>query len=240
MFRKSAVARLTGTLSLAGGLLAGCETSPRRTAYADNPLLLNRQPAQVSATTPATERRVEAAPAGPLSVVPPSVPPPTQASTNNTFSPVALTQSPAEPKPADGPGLPVPVASAMPLPLAGEESTVHAQAQPSESPAPATPASAGARRADGKYGMANDYTWLQGELDRHFRGYVELRYRDYSEVDTYGGKVRLENDPRLAEFRPGDIVCVEGELIREPDTGNGAIAHYPRYHIREIRLIERK
>jgi hypothetical protein len=77
-------------------------------------------------------------------------------------------------------------------------------------------------------------------LDRHFRGNLELRYRSHSEVDTYGGKVRLENDPRLAEFRPGDIVCVEGELIRDPDTAHGATAQYPRYHVRDIRLIERK
>ena len=53
--------------------------------------------------------------------------------------------------------------------------------------------------------------------------------------------LRLENDPRLAEFRAGDIVAVEGELIREPNAGEGQPwSQYPRYHVREIRLIERK
>jgi hypothetical protein len=240
MLPKRSIARLSGTLSLAGGLLAGCETSPRRTAYADNPLLLNRQPAQISAATPAKDRPAEVAAAGPLAVAPPSVPQSTPAPAANTFAPVALTQSPAEPKPADWPTLPVPVASALPQPLAGEEASVREPVGIASPPAPTPATPAAARRTDSKYAAANDYTWLQGELDRHFRGHMELRYRSHSEVDTYGGKVRLENDPRLAEFRPGDIVYVEGEIIRDPDTANGTTAQYPRYHIRDIRLVERK
>ena len=233
-------ARLTGILSLAAGLLAGCYSSPRRTAYADNPLLLNRQPAQVSAATPAKDRPAEVASAAPQTVQPPAVPTAAPAPTTSTFMPAALAQSASEPKPADAPTLPVPVASALPQPLAGEEASVREPDRPAETPAPAPAAPAGDRRADGKYGAANDYTWLQGELDRHYRGYLELRYRAYSEVDAYGGKVRLENEPRMAEFRPGDIVYVEGELIRDPDTAHGTTAQYPRYHVREIRLIERK
>jgi hypothetical protein len=234
------IARLTGTLSLAAGLLAGCYSSPRRTAYADNPLLLNRQPAQVSAATPAKDRPAEVASAAPQTVLPPPVPTAAPGPTTSTFMPAALAQSAAEPKPVDAPTLPVPVASALPQPLAGEEASVREPARPVEIPAPAAAAPASDRRADGKFGAANDYTWLQGELDRHFRGHMELRYRAHSEVDAYGGKVRLENDPRLADFRPGDIVCVEGELIRDPDTAHGTTAQYPRYHVREIRLIERK
>src|SRR5262245_16567237 len=117
------IARPAGALSLAVGLLAGCETSPRRTAYADNPLLLNRQPVQVSASTPARDRPAEVAPAGPLTVLPPPAPTQTPAPTNNTFSPVALAQSPADARPVDAPTLPVPVASALPQPLGGEEAS---------------------------------------------------------------------------------------------------------------------
>jgi hypothetical protein len=98
-----------------------------------------------------------------------------------------------------------------------------------------------ARQVDGKYGHAADYTWLQGELDQHYRGHLELRYRPVSEDDPYGGKVRLADDPRLAEFRPGDIIAVEGELSPEADgTAAGPWAQYRRYQIRAIRLVERK
>src|SRR5262249_13925695 len=144
------IARLTGTLSLAAGLLAGCYSSPRRTAYADNPLLLNRQPAQVSAATPAKDRPAEVASAAPQTVLPPAVPTAAAAPTTSTFMPAALAQSAAEPKPADAPTLPVPVASALPQPLAGEEASVREPARPVETPAPAPAAPAGERRADTK------------------------------------------------------------------------------------------
>src|SRR5438094_471516 len=126
MFPKRSSARLTGTLSLTAGLLAGCQTNARRTAYADNPLLLSRQPVQVSPASPATDRPAEIAPAAPLTVLPPPVPVPTltPTSTGTTFSPVMLTQSAAEAKPADGPTLPIPVASALPQPLASEVAVV--------------------------------------------------------------------------------------------------------------------
>jgi hypothetical protein len=107
-------------------------------------------------------------------------------------------------------------------------------------PAVAPVAQASVRTVDGKYGCVSDHTWLQGELDRHYRGHLELRFRPVSEEDAFGGKVRLENDPRLAEFRAGDIVAVEGELVRDPDGAAHPLAQSPRYHIRTIRLIERK
>jgi hypothetical protein len=97
------------------------------------------------------------------------------------------------------------------------------------------------RTAEGKYGHSADYTWLQGELDRHYRGHLELRYRPASEEDPYGGKVRLEDDPHLAEFRPGDVIAVEGELLADPEGTNAAPwSQYKRFHIRAVRLVERK
>jgi hypothetical protein len=97
------------------------------------------------------------------------------------------------------------------------------------------------RTAEGTYGHAADYTWLQGELDRHYRGHLELRFRPMSEDDPYGGKVRLEDDPLLAEFRPGDVIAVEGELLTDPDGPAAAPwAQYKRFHVRAVRLVERK
>jgi hypothetical protein len=105
-------------------------------------------------------------------------------------------------------------------------------------PAPVTQAVV--RQVEGKYGHAPDHSWLQGELDRHYRGYLELRYRPSSEEDPLGGKVRLEDDPRLAEFRPGDVIAVEGELLSDPDGVTPSWSQYRRFHVRAARLVERK
>ena len=160
-----------------------------------------------------------------------------------------------------GPALPstLPVVASEPMPAPAAESTVASTAPtplPAATFAPATdviPAGAPAakdqapgtqavvRQVDGKYGHSADYTWLQGELDRHYRGHLELRYRPLSEDDPYGGKVRLEDDPRLAEFRPGDVIAVEGELLTDPDGPAAAPwANYRRYHVRAVHLVERK
>jgi len=87
-----------------------------------------------------------------------------------------------------------------------------------------------------RFDRASDYSWLQGEFDCHYRGYKELRFQSASEDDPYGGKVRLVDDPRLAEFRPGDIIRVEGELVRDNETNSVN----PRFIIRNVRLIEKK
>ena len=95
------------------------------------------------------------------------------------------------------------------------------------------------RQVEGKYGHAADHSWLQGELDRHYRGHLELRFRPASEEDSLGGKVRLVDDPRLAEFRPGDVIAVEGELLTDPDGGtrSGAV---PAVSTSAVRLVDRK
>jgi hypothetical protein len=77
-------------------------------------------------------------------------------------------------------------------------------------------------------------------LDRHYRGHLDLRYQSAAEDDQYGGKVRLADDPRLAEYRPGDVVAVEGEVVREPAGDSPAWSQYPRFQIRDIKLVERK
>jgi hypothetical protein len=135
-----------------------------------------------------------------------------------------------------------PTAPPAPLPIAA---TAPATPMPMvAAPAPAVPTPVmpvSDRKVDGKYGHAADYGWLQGELDRHYRGHLELRYRSVAEDDPYGGKVRLDDDPRLAQFRPGDIIMIEGELLTDPDGPNVAPwAQYRRYHVRSVRLVERK
>jgi hypothetical protein len=154
--------------------------------------------------------------------------------------PVAATapaEHPAMPDPAA-----LPFAAPPPLPTAADvppSPVVATEATASPVAPPVTQAVV--RQVDGKYGHAADYTWLQGELDRHYRGHLELRYRPLSEDDQYGGKVRLEDDPRLAEFRPGDVIAVEGELLTDPDGPAAAPwAQYRRYHVRAVQLVGRK
>lgn len=94
------------------------------------------------------------------------------------------------------------------------------------------PASGTPRTVPGRYGCNDNYTWLQGVVEKSFRGVYSLRYRDPSDEDQYGGKVRLEDDPRLNDYKHGDAIAVTGQL--EPqDTASDAWA-YPRFRVKEI------
>jgi hypothetical protein len=90
------------------------------------------------------------------------------------------------------------------------------------------------------YGHAPDHTWLQGVIDKHYQGHLSLRYCDPSEEDEWGGKVVLEDEPRLAEFKDGDVVRVEGEIVREDGkVKRGVWNHFAHYRFKDIRLIQR-
>jgi hypothetical protein len=92
-----------------------------------------------------------------------------------------------------------------------------------------------------KFGHARDYRWVAGVLDRHLRGgYWTLRYADLSADDPWGGKVRLLDDRRLNEFKSGDVVYVEGELLA-PRTAAAAegTANYPPFRVTNVNLVER-
>jgi hypothetical protein len=58
--------------------------------------------------------------------------------------------------------------------------------------------------------------------------------------DDWGGKVRLGKDARLDQFKEGDVVRVEGEILRDTRGNRGDWHHYPAYQIHSIQLIERK
>jgi hypothetical protein len=86
------------------------------------------------------------------------------------------------------------------------------------------------------FGHASDLSWAQGVLDKHYQGYFELRYSAQSLEERFSGKIRLEDDPRLAPFQDGDVVRVEG-LVSAAAPGGGDSS--PRYKVLEIRLIRR-
>lgn len=90
----------------------------------------------------------------------------------------------------------------------------------------------------GDHGHADDYSWLQGVLDRHYQGHLHLRFCEAAEDDDWGGKVCLEADARLEAYQSGDVIHVEGEVLRE----NGKVLYgrwnqYPRYRITAVRLV---
>jgi hypothetical protein len=88
---------------------------------------------------------------------------------------------------------------------------------------------------------AADYSWLQGVIDKHYQGHLELRYCDPSEEDEWGGKVILEDDSRLAQFKAGDVVRVEGAIVREDGKAKrGTWNHFVHYRIKDIQIIQSK
>lgn len=89
-----------------------------------------------------------------------------------------------------------------------------------------------------RFGHAADFKWVAGVLDRHQKGgFWTLRYADYAADDPWGGKVRLIDDPRLAAFRNGDQVYVEGELLA-PRSGAADAAGYPPFRIGWLRAVK--
>ncbi len=97
---------------------------------------------------------------------------------------------------------------------------------------------AGRRMVPGIYGHASDYSWLQGILDRPGSARSELLYGSPGEEDAWGGRVRLEPDPRLADFEAGDVIIVEGELVLDQTPRSSSTSSIPpSYRIRQVWLV---
>lgn len=93
----------------------------------------------------------------------------------------------------------------------------------------------------GQFGHADDYTWLQGTFERHYRGRCYLRFCDHTAEDNFGGKVCLSRDPVLEQFKDGDVIYVEGTVDPDPDPDrHEGWKHYPHYHVRSARLVGHK
>lgn len=207
---------------LGGGLLLGCESAGRR-HYPQDPLLLSKKPVEGKPTSAGPDLIAQAEPA----------PPPV---------PAALALAAAV-KLRAMPALAVaelPAASSDASESISKKEPVRAiPASRSVAPGPVAGTLAVRRQVPGTYGHAADYGWLQGVLEKHSRGHLDLRYCDPGVEDKWGGKVSLEEDPRLTQFKEGDVILVEGEL-RAPDPVAGHRLRYagPRYQIRQIWLAQ--
>src|SRR5262249_13954730 len=94
------------------------------------------------------------------------------------------------------------------------------------------------RRYEMRVNHAADYSRLTGQL---FFVHVDgglwvLRYAPLAQEDVHGGSVILARDRQMNNYREGDLVTVEGTIIRERGTVRlGA----PLYRVQTIRLVDR-
>jgi hypothetical protein len=90
-----------------------------------------------------------------------------------------------------------------------------------------------------KVGHENDYSWITGQLY-----YIEadggrwiVRYATADTEDRYHGNILLPPDVNMRNFRSGDLVSVQGEVL------NGGIpsriGEAPFYKVNSIDVIER-
>lgn len=102
--------------------------------------------------------------------------------------------------------------------------------KPPESPLP--------MKSGQQFGHAPDYKWIAGVLDRHVKGgYWTLRFADFGSDDEWGGKMRLLDDPRLENFKDGDQLFIQGELLAPRAAASVDGTSYPPYRVNEVRLV---
>lgn len=107
-----------------------------------------------------------------------------------------------------------------------------------DAPPPGADEASVVAEGDGPFrGRDPEYRWISGTLeyvamDRKW----QVRYAPYSvEDDRFGGSLLLEDDPRLKGFQRGDIVHVEGELVRQPTR---MVPDNAIYRIKQIQKLD--
>ena len=94
------------------------------------------------------------------------------------------------------------------------------------------------RKSPGIYAHAPDYSWLQGLVDQSANDHLVIRYAVVPSEDPEGGRAKLEDDPRLAQIRVGDVILVEGELLPQAAKPEGLNAGRS-YRVKNVWLIRR-
>jgi hypothetical protein len=88
-------------------------------------------------------------------------------------------------------------------------------------------------------GHADDYTWVTGQLFyvHAGNGMWVIRYATADTEDRYGGSVVLAPAVNMKNFREGDLVSVEGEILNEGRASKNLGG--PSYRATHVELIER-
>ncbi|MFN4258879.1 MAG: hypothetical protein ACK4RK_06245 [Gemmataceae bacterium] len=204
-------------------LLIGCQSSSADKMVSKDPLLLSNKPVEGKMTEtdegPLLFAGVEPViPAIPKDVLVHDSAPTAKFANRATQAPVPIHPIPSASRPAEG--------------------RLAIRSQP-ERDAGATASTR--RQVPGKYGHAPDYAWLQGVVDKHFDNHLYLRYCEAQIEEAMGGKVRLEDDPRLQEYQSGDVILVQGSIVPDSHlTRKGGWRHYPLYRVQHVWLVERQ
>jgi hypothetical protein len=85
-----------------------------------------------------------------------------------------------------------------------------------------------------EYGHGQRYEWLVGQLQRVHspKHQWKMRYAPLDEHDEWGGSMILATDVRLDDWKDGDMVFVEGEILTERPS---LYLAGPLYRVRSIR-----
>jgi hypothetical protein len=211
-----------------GALTLGCSTSDRR-PYLQDPLLISKKP---------IEGRAQNAPPTLLAHADPAPPMGPGVSLASAPQPVVPTAAPAAVAVSETP-VAVPAQTISTFTGAVDATPASRSETGSLDRAASVPATVAVeRKIHGTYGNGPDYGWLQGVVDRHYRGHWYLRYCDPSVEDKNGGKVCLMDDPRLSQLKDGDVIFVEGEIVQEKEAvDRGPWHHYPRYQVRTLKAV---
>jgi hypothetical protein len=88
-------------------------------------------------------------------------------------------------------------------------------------------------------GHSDDYSWVTGQLYyvRAGKGLWVVRYATVDTEDKYGGSVVLAPAVNMKNFREGDLVSVQGEILSE-DRASRYVGG-PLYRAAHVELIER-
>ena len=208
--------------------LIGC-INPYRRPYSNDPMLRQRV-AVNGLASPSVAMRVDE----------PSTPGvPKSLATPGTLAHRLIQLTPEDmPKLPELPPPPVPDADLVPEP----KWALNAPAVPNPTPTntPLLMPNNPPVQVMGEYGQGPNYAWLQGRIDRHYRGHYNLRYCDPTQADYWGGKVRLIEDRKLDGLEDGDVIFIEGEIIpRKADDSTELHDGYPSYRVRQVWMIQR-
>lgn len=88
-----------------------------------------------------------------------------------------------------------------------------------------------------EYAHARDYRWLVGQLQRVHspKHQWKIRYADLEENEHWGGSMVLAEDVRLDQWKDGDLVYVEGEILNDRPS---LYLAGPLYRVRHIRAAQ--
>jgi hypothetical protein len=201
-----------GLAAALAGVLPGCGLTLRRPPYPEDPLLVSKRPLR---SLPA-----QAEPALLVQTEPAVLPIPPSALVSLQQMPHSLLAEAS----ATPPERSIPARPAV-------RSNRHTPDATTTSRRPPT-GPAEALQGGVPLGHAPDYSWIQGVLLLE-RGRLHLHFGEAGSLDGWGGRMDVQDDPRLRRYREGDLIRIEGEILHDRMAAEGVPGGLPvPYRIR--------